>query len=110
MIQFISKSKTCWSLPESSNNCQSVTLSHIYIKTPSQVTPNVESVRFLAGERTAYLIACRYRLRTVYLASIDHHKDDKGHSAIWKNMVRYFCKYGKDCVGSAKAFRKEMQK
>ena len=37
--------------------------------------PNVQSTPFFSSERTAYLIAGRYRLRTVDLASINHQKD-----------------------------------
>jgi hypothetical protein len=52
-----------------------------------------------------------YRLRTIYFASINHHKHHKGHSArieIW-NYRGYFFNRVRDCLGSnAKAFHEKL--
>jgi hypothetical protein len=55
-------------------------ISNNYISCPlptpqKKHNPNVQSTPFFSSERTAYLIAGRYRLQTVDLASINHQKD-----------------------------------
>ena len=78
---------------------------------PSPNNPNVESAPFL--QRANCLSDCLwYRLRTIYFASINHHKHHKGHSArieiIW-NYRGYFFNRVRDCLGSnAKAFHEKL--